>query len=181
MLSRTLVLGLSLAGVGLAGASAQTPPPATAVAPTARPPEAIVSAELISRADAQKLVQRSLESCEKRGFKAAAIVTDTEGHMRAALSSDGMNPIGIASAGRKTATVMNFKLSTHALRDKVAADPAFAAQYGKDERYYFSPGGLPLFRSGKFVAVLAVGGARTEDEACALDALKMVPWAKTSN
>lgn len=180
-----LILTAGLIAAPLAMGQAQTapvtPPAAPVQAATAAPAtDTLVDPALISRADALTLVVKSVEACEARGQHAAAYVTDADGHQRASLSSDGMNPIGLRSAGRKTATVMFFKQTTHSLRDKAAADPAFAAQYGKDDRYYFSPGGMPLYREGKFVAVLAVGGGRTIDEDCALEALKSVPWAKTA-
>jgi uncharacterized protein GlcG (DUF336 family) len=140
----------------------------------------VVSAQLISGADAQLLVTESVAACTRRGEKAAAFVTDANNHLRAALTSDGMVTVGISSAGRKTATVLEFKASTRALRDRLATDKVFAEGPGKDKRYYFSPGGLPLYRGGKFVAVLAVGGGHQLDEDCALDALKKLPWAKTT-
>lgn len=140
----------------------------------------LVTAGLMSRSDAMLLVQATLEACDARGEKAAAVISDPDGNMRAALSSEGMVTIGIRSTTRKTASVLKWRLSTHALRDRAAADAAFAAEFGKDERYYFSPGGLPLYRGDQFVGVLAVGGGHQLDEECALDALKSLPWVKTS-
>ena len=179
--------GHVLAKADLVGWSAQpadaaTPAPPTPAPPTPAPPriDPTVSASLISRADALTLVRRSIEACEVRGEKAAASVTDADGNLRAALTADGMNTIGIRSVGRKTATVLKFRVPTRALRERAAADAAFAAEFGKDERYYFSPGGLPIYRNGTFVAVLAVGGGHALDEDCALDALRDVPWARTT-
>jgi len=177
---RTQKLGwiaVGMLALGLANSLGAQAPPSPA-APAA--PEPRVSGELISSVDALLLVTGSVAACAARGEKAAAFVTDTDNHLRAALSSDGMHPIGIASAGRKTATVLAFGASTRVLRERLTTDPAFAAGPGKDPRYYFSPGGLPLYRGGKLVAVLAVGGGHALDEACALDALKAVPWATTT-
>jgi uncharacterized protein GlcG (DUF336 family)/phosphatidylethanolamine-binding protein (PEBP) family uncharacterized protein len=171
----------SIAGLSARPADAPADPAPAAAAPEAPPPPNVfVSASLISRADALMIAQRSIEACERQGEKAAAFVTDANGHLRAALTSDGMNEVGLRSVGRKTATVMNFKTSTHALRDRAAADPAFAAQYSKDERYYFSPGGMAIYRGDHFVAVLAVGGGHAVDESCALEALALLPWARTT-
>jgi uncharacterized protein GlcG (DUF336 family) len=77
--------------------------------------------------------------------------------------------------------VLAFRTSTRALQARAAGDTGFAAQYGHDLRYHFSPGGLPLYKAGKFVAVLAVGGGRTIDEDCAIGALKVLPWATTGD
>lgn len=141
------------------------------------PIEAPVSADLITRADALKLVEASLASCERQGEKIAAFVTDADGHLRAALSSDGTHPIGLRSAALKTATVLQFKASTMFLAERLKTDAAFAEKYGKDSRYMFHPGALALYRDGKFVAVLALGGGHDKDESCALEALKLVPGA----
>jgi uncharacterized protein GlcG (DUF336 family) len=106
-------------------------------------------------------------------------VADADGHLRVALASDNATLAGLATAPQKIASVLAFHASTRELQARLASDPAFAAQYGKDPRYHFSPGGLPLYKAGRFVAVIAVGGGRTVDESCAIEALKLLPWAKT--
>ncbi|MDB6009254.1 MAG: hypothetical protein JWL65_1504, partial [Gammaproteobacteria bacterium] len=90
------------------------------------------------------------------------------------------NPIGLRSASLKTATVLKFKASTRSLQERLKSDAAFAEEYGKDTRYFYHPGGVAIYRDGKFVAVLAVGGGHDKDESCALEALKLLPWAKTN-
>jgi uncharacterized protein GlcG (DUF336 family) len=161
-------------------AVAQSQPAAPAAAPAARAPDPVIS-NLITRDEAIALARGSAEACDKRGERAAAVVTDAAGVMRAAVSSEGGNTIGVTSTARKTAAVLRFRLSTRALREKAAAEPAFAAEFNKDDRYYFSPGALPLYRNGQFVAVLAVGGGHAIDEECALDALRGTPWKTTAN
>jgi para-nitrobenzyl esterase len=64
---------------------------------------------------------------------------------------------------------------------RLQGDPQFAAQYGKDPRFHFSPGGLPIYKQGKFVGLIAVGGARNIDEDCAHEGLKTIAWASTPN
>src|SRR5882724_6985844 len=66
--------------------------------PPAAPAEDHVSADLISRADALKIAEASLASCERQSETAAAFVTDADGYLRAALSSDSVNPIGLHTA-----------------------------------------------------------------------------------
>ena len=141
--------------------------------------EAATSVDLISRADALRLVSASLEYCERQGEKAAAYVTDANGNLRAALSSDGLKPIGLRSVPLKTAAVLQFRASTKILADRLKTDPNFAAEYANDPRYLFHPGAMPIYRAGKFVAVLAVGGGHDKDESCALAALKRLSWATT--
>ena len=139
-----------------------------------------ISADLITRADALKIADASISSCERQGEKVAATVTDADGYLRAALSSDGANPIGLRTASLKTASVLKFKVSTRALQERLKSDAAFAKEHGKDEQYFYHPGGVPIYRGGKFVAVLAVGGGHDKDESCALEALKLLSWAKTT-
>lgn len=161
----------------IAFASAQAP----AQAPQgALPPEGPpASADLISRAEALAIAQESIYACERRGETAVALVTDANGRLRAGLSSDNASAAGFFSAPRKSATVLAFHASTRELQARLAADPAFASANGADPHYFFHPGALPIYKAGKFVAVLAVGGGHDKDEACALDALKLLPWART--
>jgi uncharacterized protein GlcG (DUF336 family) len=167
-----LVLPSLPAVVGVCALSlAQTP------APPPPPPDERVSAELITRADAIKIADAAIASCERQGETAAVFVTDADGHLRAAQSSDGVNVIGLRTATLKTAAVLQFRVSTRSLEDRLKTDPAFAAQYGSDPRYFYHPGAVPVFRNGKFVAVLAVGGAHAKDESCAFEAMKRLPWA----
>lgn len=126
------------------------------------------------------MVIASLASCERQGEKIAAFVTDANGYLRAALSSDGAHAIGLNSATLKTATVLKFRTSTATLGKRLKTDAPFAELYGSDTRYMFHPGGMAIYRNGKFVAVLALGGGHEKDESCALEALKQLPWAKTA-
>jgi uncharacterized protein GlcG (DUF336 family) len=98
----------------------------------------VISADLITRTDALKIVDASIASYERQGEKAAAMVTDANGYLRAAMSSDGLNPVGLRSANLKTATVLKFKVSTRSLQERLKSDAAFAKEYGKDERYLTS-------------------------------------------
>lgn len=154
---------------------------AQAASPTAPAPDAQpASPDLITREDAAVVAKASIEACERHNERVMALVTDADGHLRAALSSDNATGAGFRSAPLKTATVLAFHASTRDLATRLTKDPAFAAQYGKDPRYFYHAGALPIFRNGKFVAVVAVGGGHDQDEACASEGLKLLPWAKTS-
>ena len=143
-------------------------------------PETPNSAELISRAEATQIALAALKECAARGQPASVIVSDSAGHMRAAFSDDNAKVIGIGSSNTKMNSVVDFKMSTRALQLRAQTDKDFADKYGKDARYHFSPGGLPIYKNGQFVAIIAVGGARDIDEECALAALKTLSWASTA-
>jgi uncharacterized protein GlcG (DUF336 family) len=137
----------------------------------------LISKELITRVEAQHLVEAAIDVCARRGVPASALVLDANGAERAELSDDNTPLIGLITAEKKARTVLAFKTSTKRLMARVKADKAFADRYGRDNRYFLMPGGIPIYKHGKFVAILAVGGTHTHDDACAIEALKTVPWA----
>lgn len=131
----------------------------------------LVSPALLTLAEARGLAGDTLTACAARKETVAVYVTDAEGHMRAALSADGLNVVGLTSVTRKTAAVLEFHQSTRALGARLESDPAFRDGAGKDPRFFFHAGALPLYRGGVFVGVLAAGGGHDQDEACALEAV----------
>lgn len=134
----------------------------------------------ITQAEALSIAQAAIKACKSQGMSVNVQVADADGHLRVALASENATLAGLNTAPQKLASVLAFHASTRALRDRLASDPAFAAQYGKDPRYHFSPGGVPIYKAGRFVAVIAVGGGRTVDESCAIEAMKLLPWAQTT-
>ena len=167
VMTRTLALAAALLALPAAAQAAEAP------APAAHPfDEALASG--LTRAEAEALARKALATCEALGEPAVAEVTDAGGAIRALLSSDGAHWAGLHSAPGKAAAVLAFHQSTHALFDRIARDKDFAARYKDDTRYFFHPGGLPLYRGAKMVGVLAVGGGHDKDEQCALAALASV-------
>jgi uncharacterized protein GlcG (DUF336 family) len=165
---RSLFLVALLAGAAVqGGAYAQTSP--------------TIDPNQITQAEALSIAQAAIGACKSQGMSVNVEVADADGHLRVALASENATLAGIRTAPEKLASVLAFHASTRDLKDRLEKDPGFAAQYGKDPRYHFSPGGLPIYKAGKFVAVIAVGGGRTVDESCAIEALKLLHWAKTSN
>lgn len=169
---KMLALGTTaLAAIALMAGAAEAAP---------KEPGTPASAELISRADATKAAQAALADCIARGQPASVVILDAEGFQRAAFSDDGAKYIGLHTSAQKAASVLAFGVSTRELQARVASDPHFAEQFGKDERYHFSPGGLPIYRKGKLVAIIAVGGAMGIDEECARAGLKALGWGSAS-
>jgi uncharacterized protein GlcG (DUF336 family) len=164
---RLYVLAAMLAEAATLGrATAQTP--------------ATIDPNQLTQAEALSLAQGAIQSCKEQGMSVNVQVADADGHLRVALASENATLAGLNTAPQKLAAVLAFRSSTRALQTRANSDPGFAAQYGKDTRYHFSPGGLPIYKAGKFVAALAVGGGRTVDESCAFEALKLLSWARTS-
>jgi len=167
----------TLRAAGFVFAAITTGWTATAVAAE---PDPVISGDLISRTEATRAAEAALESCSTRGQPASVVVMDANGYVRAALSDDGAKPIGLTTSNGKALAVLTFKESTRDLVARLQADRQFADQYGKDSRFHFSPGGLPIYKQGKFVALISVGGARNIDEDCARDGLKTLTWASTT-
>jgi Raf kinase inhibitor-like YbhB/YbcL family protein len=133
----------------------------------------------MTRAEATHAAEVALAACAARGQPASVVVMDADGRVRVQFSDDGAKPIGLTTSNGKAAAVLLFKESTRDLVARLQGDPQFAAQYGQDARFHFSPGGLPIYKQGKFVGLIAVGGARNIDEDCALEGLKTIAWAST--
>jgi len=164
---------LALLAIGTAFAAEPAPAPAM-------PEPVTITADLISRADAIQLVSASLDACEAKGERVTALVMDAKGYLRAELSDDNANSIGLMTSSQKAAAVLLFQASTGDLAARLKSDPQFASQYAKDPRFHFSPGAFPLYRAGKFVALLAVGGGHAIDADCAQVALKTLPWVSVT-
>src|SRR6059058_2204622 len=111
-----------------------------------------IDSNQITQAEALTLAQAAIQACKSRGMSVNVQVADADGHLRIALASENATLAGLDTAPRKIASVLAFHTSTRALQARVANDTGFAAQYGQDSRYHFSPGGLPLYKAGKFVA-----------------------------
>lgn len=169
-------------GLLLAAALAALPCGASAADPEAGKthPFGAEIANDLTRVEAEALVHKALATCEALGEPAVAEVLDADGATRAMLSSDGAHWAGFHSAPEKAAAVLAFHQSTQALSDRLAGDKDFAAKYKDDTRYFFHPGGLPIYRGGKMIGVIAVGGGHDKDEQCALAALTTLEGASAA-
>jgi len=151
---------------------AADPPPAR--------PQVLASPDLITLADATRMAQAALDACARLGQPTSVLVMDAAGFQRVAYSDDNAKQIGVLHTRLKAAAVLEFKVSTQALAARVQTDKQFADQYGKDERYLLQAGGLPVYKSGKLVAVISVGGSGDANEACAQAGVKALSWAGTA-
>jgi uncharacterized protein GlcG (DUF336 family) len=177
----SLMLALATAMPAAAQPAPPTPTPPSPGEQGARPPETPpVPSDMISLADAERLAKGIIAICAEQHEYPVVLVSDALGNMRLAIAADHSQPIGWTSVQGKTRAVLDFRVSTHELYDRLQKDKAFADRFAKDPRYFLHPGALPLYRDGRWVAILAVGGGHQADEGCALRALARVPWAKVS-
>ncbi len=142
-------------------------------------PMSLASPDRITLADATRMAQAAAADCAKRGQPTSVLVVDATGFQRIALSDDNAKFIGIAHNLRKANTALTFKQSTQVLQARAETDKQFAEQYGKDERYMLQGGALPIYKDGKLVAAISVGGSGNFNDACALAGVKVLGWATT--
>lgn len=113
------------------------------------------------------------QSCASDGYAVTVAVADAAGNLKAALAADGTRDNGIYMAMHKTATVVGFKMSTLELRGKIEKDPGLMAQVTPDMSLL--PGGVPIFKEGRFVGAIATSGASAhEEEKCARDGIAAI-------
>jgi uncharacterized protein GlcG (DUF336 family) len=156
-----LAAAVSLPSSALAAAIAD--PPRVAILPYMRP----INPDLLSRGDVAAMVKSASDRCEALGQSATVSVVDAEGCLRATVTSDSAKIVAIETLMTKIAGVLAFRVSSRDLQAPAADDPLFNAQFGKDARFLFYPGALPLFRHGQLIGAIAVGGAHDNDELCA--------------
>jgi uncharacterized protein GlcG (DUF336 family) len=142
-------------------------------------PQSLAAPERITLMDATRMAQAAIADCAKRGQPTSVIVVDATGFQRIALSDDNAKFIGVAHNLKKVAAALAFKVSTQVLQTRAETDKQFAEQYGKDERYLFQGGGLPIYKDGKLVAAISVGGSGNLNDACAQAGVKALSWATT--
>lgn len=113
------------------------------------------------------------QSCARDGYAVTVAVADAAGNLKVALAADGTRDNGIYMAMHKTATVVGFKMSTLELRGKIEKDPSLIARVTPDMSLL--PGGVPIFKEGRFIGAIATSGASAyEEEKCARDGIAAI-------
>jgi len=114
---------------------------------------------------AVEAAQAAVNACLADGYRVGVAVTDTAGHLKAALSADGVIPSRVYIAIRKDVTVVTFGQSTLSLREKFLSDPALMARVKPNMSLL--PGGMPIMVGDRLVGAIASSGAEAyEEEKC---------------
>jgi uncharacterized protein GlcG (DUF336 family) len=146
------------------------PPPGPNVPDPRRP---VPPPSSISLKAASAAAQAAEQSCAADGYAITVAVADADGHLRIALAADRTRDNGIYMAMHKTVTVVGFKMSTLQLREKIERDPALLKQVTPNMSLL--PGGMPIFKDGRFVGAIATSGASAhEEEKCAGDGIAAI-------
>jgi uncharacterized protein GlcG (DUF336 family) len=145
------------------------------------PPPDITRGEPAARAPASDLaleaVQAAVATCQKNGFKSAALVVDSVGEPVAMFKADGAPRIDLASATRKAFVVIYTKKPSADAAARVKVDPAFARELVATGKALPVRGGLPIIVDGEVIGAIAVGGAPApgeQDEICSKAALDRI-------
>jgi uncharacterized protein GlcG (DUF336 family) len=156
--SQQLLAGLVLAAFGIGAAQAQ----------------AALTEKNVSMKMAQMIIEGTLESCAKSGYKVSVIIVDNAGIVRASLRGDGTSPHTM-EFGRK-------KAYTARTRNQTSLE--FKALTEKPENAYLLQipdvvavgGGVPIKAGGVTIGAVGVSGAPggDKDEVCALAGIAKV-------
>ena len=115
---------------------------------------------------ALEAAQAAVASCAADGYVVAAAVTDAAGKLKVALAPEGTRSNGVNMALRKNATVVEFKMRTLALREKLPTDPSLMTRVKPNMALL--PGGLPIMKGDVLVGAISTSGAAAyEEEKCA--------------
>ena len=132
-----------------------------------RPARTILSPVLSPGGDnAIAIAQAAEKACRADGYVVAVAVTDSKGNLKAAIAPDGTRSNGVYMAMHKAVTVVGFRMSTLALRYAIEKDSSLRLRVTPNMSLL--PGGMPIFKAGRFIGAVAVSGAAAhEEEHCA--------------
>lgn len=128
----------------------------------------------INVATAEKLVKSCAAWAEAHHGGASIVVTDQYGNLVYFMRTDGETKVNIDTAIMKAKTVVNTRLSSHAIANRMARGGTTELRQYSFGNYAVS-GGLPILVGNQMIGVMAVGGgAGGGDEACAYQAITSI-------
>lgn len=118
--------------------------------------------------------QAAIDLCTARGVTITALIADVEGKPVVILSSNGVGYRSQLIAQSKANIVARFKMASSEVEQRSKTNSDLATQAQNDPGIgVLRGGGLPAFRNGEMIAIVAVSGASlangdlTLDETCA--------------
>jgi glc operon protein GlcG len=122
---------------------------------------------------ARQLIDTVIAAAGERGLRVAVVVLDAGGQLVAAQRMDGAYLTAINIAERKAFTAANFRVSTVAMRERLATVEYQLQLQVTDSRLAFLPGGEPITASAQDATVIGglgvSGGTGAQDiELCEL-------------
>jgi uncharacterized protein GlcG (DUF336 family) len=153
-----------------------TPPPPLAIMlrpPSGRPLPPPDTTPGVPAALALEAARAAIDTCAAQGLRVGVALTNSAGHLRVALTTDGATSGVIYGAVQKDLAAMAFKAPTSDVQAQLRADPATAARVLPNMEV--RPGAVPILVGGKVLGAIAVDGATAQqDEVCAHAGVDMI-------
>jgi uncharacterized protein GlcG (DUF336 family) len=126
---------------------------------------------------ALQLAQAALGACKAEGENFSILVTDSAGIPVVLFSGDGAGERSELIARSKAYTVVKYRMSSTAVKQKARIDPELAKEISLNPNIGEARfGALPLMSGGELIGVLSITGiAGGGDEACAKAAIAKAP------
>jgi uncharacterized protein GlcG (DUF336 family) len=169
-----------LAALVLAGGCAHAAPPSAGnqvpslAATVAAMPKNLPRAVAPGLDEAMAAARATVRACAARGAAISALVTDIEARPVVLLSGDGAGYRSALIAQTKANIVARWHRSSGGVADQARREPALVAAADADPGIgTLRGGGLPVYRAGEWIGIVAVSGASlgngdlTLDEQCA--------------
>lgn len=162
----TLAIVLAAAVGGLAQAQDNPPP-----RPARAPPPPGPSLELAIEA-----AQTAVATCAANGYTVGVSVLDSSGEVKVQLVADGISGRAAAAAQRKANAALKYEVNSAVTQQRVADDPAFAAEVAADPTLFARAGAQLIMRDGEIIGAMGVGGAPggERDDVCTSAGLERI-------
>lgn len=129
----------------------------------------------LSLADAQKLASAAIQSCAAKNYNVTVTVVDRAGVVKAVQRMDNAGPHTVEASQMKAYTALSTKNPSGKVME--AAQNNAGAQNMRDiPGFLLLAGGVPVKSGDQVIGAIGIGGAPGGhlDEACAMDALKVI-------
>ncbi|WP_271460595.1 GlcG/HbpS family heme-binding protein [Pantoea leporis] len=136
---------------------------------------AALTESTLSLTDAQKLASAAVQSCAAKNYNVTVTVVDRAGLVKAVQRMDNAGPHTVEASQMKAYTALSTKNPSGKVME--AAQNNAGAQNMRDiPGFLLLAGGVPVKSGDQVIGAIGIGGAPGGhlDEACAVDALKVI-------
>ena len=124
---------------------------------------------------ANELIARAIADATRQGVRVAAVVIDAGGHIVSAQRMDGAYLTALTIAERKAFTAVNFRMSTVAMRERLAQTDYQIQIQVTDPRLAFLPGGVPIRSGDAVIGGLGISGGTGAQDVQIAEAALVTP------
>ena len=124
----------------------------------------VYSEQSITLKSAQLLATKTLDACQKAGFRSVVTVVDHRGAQKVVLADDGSFPHALETSLRKARTAASRRIPSGSVIDDNDHEPTISDIFHSIGLTSLG-GGLPIFKDGNVIGGVAVAGAPGENDA----------------